>query len=149
MCNVPKANVQQENVLKANAPAKNKRKLKKSTIFIYFCSQISTKFYEIYIIRFVIFNSIILQRFSLIELNFNLFIPFIKKNFPFALCALPIKRTSSKKMYIKRTHQLFQLEINHLLVFRSFAIDQLQNSPKLPLANLFRIVIATTYQRFK
>ena len=29
MCNVPKANVQQENVLKANAPAKNKRKFKK------------------------------------------------------------------------------------------------------------------------
>ena len=121
---------------------------KKSTIFIYFCSQISMNFYEIYTIRFVIFNSIILQRFSLIELNFNFFISFIKKDFPFALCALPIKRTPSKKMYIKRTRQLFQLEINHLLVFCSFAIDQLQNSLKLPLANIFRNVTATTYQRF-
>ncbi len=35
MCNVPKANAQQENVLKANAPAKNKRKLKKYNIYLF------------------------------------------------------------------------------------------------------------------
>src|ERR1700722_14417289 len=103
------------------------------------------KNFTIDIIRFLIFNSIIIQRFSTIDNDFNFLLNFKGAYSAFALSTLHITRTTSKKMYVKRTRQPFWLEIKYFSVFHSFATYRNQNQHKSLLTNLFRIVMASTY----
>src|ERR1700722_6109 len=103
------------------------------------------KNFTIDITQFLTFNSIIFQRFNPIDADFNFALNFKGTYSAFALSTLHIKRTTSKKMYVKRTRQPFWLEIKYFSVFHSFATYRAQNRHKSLLTNLFRIVTAITY----
>src|ERR1700722_4060481 len=103
------------------------------------------KNFTIDITQFLTFNSIIFQRFSPIDDDFNILLNIQRTYSAFSLSTLHIKRTPSKKMYVKRTRQPFWLEIKYFSVFHSFATYRNQNQHKSLLTNLFRIVMAITY----